>query len=87
MFELGERAPEEHREVGRFLRTEATPDILVTVGELARHIHDAAGLKRAYHCATKDEAIGLLKSLVAEGDAVLIKGSRGMTMEQIVARL
>jgi UDP-N-acetylmuramoyl-tripeptide--D-alanyl-D-alanine ligase len=86
MFELGASAEEEHRQVGRMVRA-AKPDVLVTVGVLARQIREAARLKRSYHCETKDEAADILQRIMAEGDAVLVKGSRGMAMEQIVARL
>lgn len=86
MFELGARAAEEHQSVGRAVR-KAKPSLLVTVGALSRAIHEAARLKGAIHCETKDEAIDVLKRLIGPGDAVLVKGSRGMKMELIVAQL
>jgi UDP-N-acetylmuramoyl-tripeptide--D-alanyl-D-alanine ligase len=33
------------------------------------------------------EAVEVLRRLVASGDLILIKGSRGMKMEEIVAKL
>jgi UDP-N-acetylmuramyl pentapeptide synthase len=38
-------------------------------------------------CATNEEAVECLQALIAPGDFILIKGSRGMQMEYIVSRL
>ena len=58
MFELGPLAPALHAGVGDYLG-KAGIDCLVAVGELARHIHDAAqaaGVPECYYCPTKAEA-------------------------------
>ncbi|MDD2554291.1 MAG: UDP-N-acetylmuramoyl-tripeptide--D-alanyl-D-alanine ligase, partial [Desulfotomaculaceae bacterium] len=67
-------------------------DYLVTVGELAEAIHTGAagaGLRpgKGVHCGDNDEAIKVLEKILGAGDTVLVKGSRGMKMEQIVLRL
>jgi UDP-N-acetylmuramoyl-tripeptide--D-alanyl-D-alanine ligase len=36
---------------------------------------------------TNEEAIQVLRAMVQPGDIILVKGSRGMRMEQIVAAL
>jgi UDP-N-acetylmuramoyl-tripeptide--D-alanyl-D-alanine ligase len=84
MFELGAAAVEGHLQVGA--EAGRLADVVVTVGELARHMADAAGTKAA-HFATKAEALELLKQVVQPGDTVLVKGSRGMAMEEIVQAL
>lgn len=84
MFELGAAAEEGHRQVGEAAGRLA--DELVAVGDLALHIA-AAGGKAARHCAGKPEAIDELKRIVRAGDTVLVKGSRGMAMEEIVQAL
>jgi UDP-N-acetylmuramoyl-tripeptide--D-alanyl-D-alanine ligase len=86
MFELGERAEEEHRSIGRVVRA-LKPDLLVTVGPLASHIHASARMKHSRRCETKEEALDVLRSVLTPGDTVLVKGSRGMAMENIVAQL
>lgn len=88
MFELGARAAAGHREVGEEAAALAV-DGLVTVGDLAIGIADGArkaGLPpaRIFHCAGNEEAAGVLGELLREGDVVLVKGSRGMRMEEIV---
>lgn len=91
MLELGPRAWEGHREVGE-TAAGLKVDCLVAVGDLAASIHDGAtgaGLppEKAFHCGANDEAIKVLEQLLSAGDTVLIKGSRGMKMEQIVQHL
>ncbi len=90
MLELGSRAVAGHREVGAAAARCA--DVLVTVGDLARHIREgalAAGLPadRAIHCADRAEALARLEGLVRAGDVVLVKGSRGMRMEEVAEAL
>jgi len=90
MLELGERAVPAHREIGAAAARRV--DYLVAVGELAAEIARgalAAGLPagRVYCCRTNREAADFLHRLLTAGDAVLIKGSRGMRMEEIVREL
>ena len=66
--------------------------ILVTVGELGRLIGEEARVAGmapgAIHIvSSNDEAVAVLEGVLAEGDFVLVKGSRGMAMENIVTRL
>lgn len=86
MRELGERAKEEHERVGR-AAAELGIGYLLTYGELARTIHDAAKMQYAFHYEQKNVLAEYLAELVAPGDAVLVKGSRGMKMEDIVTFL
>ncbi|MFX4261412.1 UDP-N-acetylmuramoyl-tripeptide--D-alanyl-D-alanine ligase [Pelotomaculum propionicicum] len=89
MLELGPRALAGHREVGE-AAAGLKLDCLVTVGDLAASIHAGAagaGMEKAVHCGDNDSAIRVLDKLLAPGDSVLVKGSRGMKMEQIVQRL
>lgn len=90
MLELGSYQVEGHRLVGR--RVAEVAQLLVTVGSLGRIIAEEAlqvGMApvSVHITATNDEAVQLLQQLLLEGDFVLVKGSRGMAMESIVARL
>jgi UDP-N-acetylmuramoyl-tripeptide--D-alanyl-D-alanine ligase len=93
MYELGDFEEEGHRIVGRRVRDVA--DILVTVGRLGRIIGEeamASGMPaQAVHMVESNaEAIDLLRSLIKPsptGDKILVKGSRGIEMEEIVAAL
>ena len=95
MRELGEAAPELHRVVGRQV-VDAGVHLLITVGELAgmiaqeaerraAEIGKPAPLHRAF--ANSDEAATGIEFLLAPLDYILVKGSRAMEMEKIVAAL
>jgi UDP-N-acetylmuramoyl-tripeptide--D-alanyl-D-alanine ligase len=86
MFELGAAGPPAHREVGVYTHRRA--DLLLAVGDLGRDIAggaQAAGLQRTEWYATPLEAADALKAHLQPGDFVLIKGSRGMRLDSIVA--
>ncbi|MBC7233853.1 MAG: UDP-N-acetylmuramoyl-tripeptide--D-alanyl-D-alanine ligase [Chloroflexi bacterium] len=90
MLELGSYEEEGHRLVGR--RAADVASVLVTVGRLGRLIAEealAAGMPPAavYAVADNEEAVEVLRQILAEGDFVLVKGSRGIAMEHIVAKL
>ena len=86
MFELGPFAPTLHAGVGAYLG-KAGIDCLVAVGELARHIYDAAKdamVPQVYWCETKEEAKPILAELVKPNSTILVKASRGMAFEELV---
>ena len=88
MLELGAAAEEAHRRIGRRV-AELGFAALVTYGPQARWMHEeaeAAGCN-AHHAETHAEAADVLRSLLADGDTVLFKGSRGMKMEEIIGLL
>jgi UDP-N-acetylmuramoyl-tripeptide--D-alanyl-D-alanine ligase len=90
MYELGRYEEEGHRMVGQ--RARAVVDLLVTVGHLGRIIgnealEDGMPADRVHQVETNAQAVDLLRTLLGPGDRVLIKGSRGMEMEEIVAAL
>ena len=90
MLELGHREEEGHRLVGR--RAAEVVSLLVTVGELGRVIAEeaaAAGMfPSAVHVAgSNDEAVTILQQVLTAEDFVLVKGSRSVAMESIVAEL
>lgn len=90
MLELGAAEEEGHRQVGR--RAAEVVEALITVGERGRWIAAAAraaGMPedRITACAGNEEAAAALRPLLAPGTYVLVKGSRGMEMERIVAAL
>jgi len=85
MLELGEGAPELHRQIGQHAR-ERGVDLLVTVGPLAGEMGGAfAG--QAYAVPDAQAAAGLLGGLLRDGDTVLVKGSRGVGLERVVDAL
>lgn len=90
MLELGGAEERSHHAVGR--RAAEVAELLLTVGPRARWIAEAAreaGLPvdSIVVCAGNPEAVAALAPLLKRGDQVLVKGSRGMEMEQIVVAL
>lgn len=86
MLELGHIGVEAHRQIGEKL-AQCHIDIVVTVGTLASHIAQSAkehGLTMSIACHSHDEAQERLKKIIQPGDTILIKGSRGMKMENII---
>jgi len=83
MLELGASAAPEHERVGKAVAA-LNLDYLLTFGTLARTISRASGLKSAVHYDQKNMLAEYLLELVSPGDVVLVKGSRGMKMEDVV---
>jgi UDP-N-acetylmuramoyl-tripeptide--D-alanyl-D-alanine ligase len=62
----------------------------IGVGPLAREAVETArkaGLGESHHTSTFEDTVALLLKRLAPGDALLVKGSRGMRMERIVDAL
>ncbi|MBL7077312.1 MAG: UDP-N-acetylmuramoyl-tripeptide--D-alanyl-D-alanine ligase [Kiritimatiellae bacterium] len=87
MLELGDAAAEAHAVLGRRIAENDWAG-LVTVGDLASGI--AAATRRtgstmeSAACATAEEAGAWLLPRLSVGDAVLLKGSRGMHLETVI---
>ena len=90
MFELGEFAKEGHRLVGRFAM-ENNVDVILAVGNMAKEIIAGAsmvGTNQMLYCFENiSEVIDHLTGIIKNNDTILIKGSRGMYMENIVESL
>lgn len=90
MLELGPTSRELHLETGR--RIGPRVDVLVGVGPLAHAILEGAreaGVSSAnlHHFADSVQAAGAADTLIQPGDAVLVKGSRGIHVEAVVEAL
>ncbi len=91
MLEMGDWAPKAHRDVGKFAFLQGIKYI-ITVGENGAHIAQGAveaGADRSsvFSFETNFQALHFLKDRVKDGDVLLVKGSRGMKMEEIVEGL
>ncbi|AZR73040.1 hypothetical protein BBF96_06290 [Anoxybacter fermentans] len=91
MLELGEFAGEAHREIGRFA-AELGIDLLLIKGDYSKIVAEGA-LKAGFNAdqvfifENNKEMANQLLDMVQPGDTVLVKGSRGMAMEEIVKAL
>jgi UDP-N-acetylmuramoyl-tripeptide--D-alanyl-D-alanine ligase len=85
MGEVGDDGAAFHREIGVHAR-DAGVDRLFTAGTLARESADAFG-GAALHFASVDALAAQVAGAVHPGVTVLVKGSRFMRMERVVAAL
>jgi len=94
MLELGPEEEELHRGVGAYVSPEKA-DVLLTCGTLAQYIADGASpafaaagrAEDVRHFENKEELTAWLREQLSSDDLVLVKGSRGMRMEQVVQAL
>ncbi len=85
MKELGDDAAELHREVGAAARASGV-DRLLAYGDLARHAAEGFGENGDWY-ASLEALVDDLVAGLAPGINVLVKGSRSMRMERVVAAL
>jgi UDP-N-acetylmuramoyl-tripeptide--D-alanyl-D-alanine ligase len=88
MLELGRESQHLHQELGREL-ARAGMDVVVGVGEACQAVAEGArqeGMEngQVYWFLTKKGLLAELHDLVHPGDLILVKGSRGMEMEEVV---
>lgn len=89
MLELGKASMDSHFEVGAYAANLGV-DQLLAYGQLARkYVEGFTSITpgKAEYFSTKPEIIRAIKELARPGDSILIKGSRGMKMEEVVEAL
>lgn len=84
MLEMGEMAESGHLEIGAYAAEKA--DVLIAVGPESKAYIKGAGAsladERCFWTADAEGAGELLRKLMAPGDVILIKASRGMHLEK-----
>ena len=90
MLELGDSSAQFHHDIG--VDAGRTADFLIVVGDRAEDIAEGARSgeitpEAIFVCGNNDEAWIHLCDSIQDGDVVLIKGSRGMHMEELVASM
>ena len=86
MLELGTAAQAAHEKVGRQLAAAGVETVLA-LGDMARVAAETArdhGVAMVVACPDHPAAIALLRKILLPGDTLLLKGSRGMTMEKLL---
>ncbi|MCP2635465.1 UDP-N-acetylmuramoyl-tripeptide--D-alanyl-D-alanine ligase [Microbacterium sp. HD4P20] len=84
ILELGDHSESEHRSAGAYAAARA--DIVVGVGENVRPLADAAG-ERGVAVPDNAAAVDWLRANLSPRDVVLVKGSRGAHLDEVVAAL
>jgi len=88
MLELGHLSEEAHKEIGKYA-VESGVDVILAFGANSKFIAEEAikfgkNNKNIFYCSSKNEIYEILKNILKEGDLILVKGSRGMEMEDVV---
>ena len=87
MYELGEESPRFHKEVGRHAAG-CSLDLLIAVGKLSADIRDGAletmDSDKVMYFEKKEDFMKEMNSIIDRGDVILVKGSNGMGMFDIV---
>ncbi len=83
MRELGPQAESMHKVLGQQIKA-AGIDVLLGYGDLSRLAVDEFG-NNAYFYADKEKLIAYLDTLLEPNTVVLIKGSRGMQLNEVVS--
>ncbi|MGO3727258.1 glutamate ligase domain-containing protein, partial [Staphylococcus carnosus] len=84
VLELGENSAEMHASVGDYLQDKGI-NLLLTFGDEAVHIYEngKANVDEAHHFNHKNELIEFITQHAQAEDEILIKGSRGMKLEEV----
>ena len=89
MLELGQFSEKVHRNVGEHAVDKI--DILISIGDYAKWIAEEFkkydNKKDVYTVNSNNEACDILNRILKEDDIVLLKGSRGMKLEEIAVYL
>jgi UDP-N-acetylmuramoyl-tripeptide--D-alanyl-D-alanine ligase len=87
MLELGDKSASEHYGLGEYLSASGV-DYVIACGNFGRTVLEGAGSKtNGFYAGSHEEAAGTVKEIARPGDLVLVKGSRGMRMEEVTKRL
>lgn len=94
VLELGEQREQLHRGIGTFILKEAAEgkklSCVVTVGEgagfIAEQIREHSDIPTE-KCASTEEAAAWIREMARPGDWILVKGSRGMHMDEVVEKV
>ena len=86
MLELGAISEKEHMNAG--IQASEIFDVIICIGSDAKYIGKGAiengfDKGRVYFFANNEEAVSEINSILRPGDAVLMKGSRGMKLEEV----
>lgn len=90
MLELGDKAIDLHKQIGRMIDPKKI-DYLLCTGPLSKYIADEAKKKfpfeHVFHLNQKDDLIDKAKYLIQKNSLVLVKASRSLRLEEIVEAL
>lgn len=88
ILELDEYGESIHKEIGNIV-IENNIDILITIGDLSRYTYEVVKSrnKEAYYFRDNNVLLDNINTILKDGDTVLVKGSHGMKLIDVVEYL
>ena len=87
MLELGASSEDQHRIIGKKCQKEEL-SVVFTIGNETIVAHEEINNSILHkHFEKKESLLSNLSEIISEGDKILVKGSRGMRMEEIVEQI
>lgn len=87
MLELGEKSGSEHHGLGEYLSASGV-DFVIACGNFGRAVLEGTGEgPGGFYASSHEEAANIVREIARPGDLVLVKGSRGMRMEEVTKKL
>ncbi|MFT4452088.1 UDP-N-acetylmuramoyl-tripeptide--D-alanyl-D-alanine ligase [Parvimonas sp. G1425] len=90
MLELGENERKLHFAVGEKIDKNKI-DYVICIGELAKEIYNGANrnfnVNNLFHFDTNEEVVKKVKEIISDDTLIMVKGSRGMKLENIIEML
>lgn len=90
MGELGENEVKYHSELGEYInshRNLKSGALILSVGELSKHITDEIKNCRSHHFSNLEEASGFIKKNIGHKTKIFLKASRSMKFERLIELL
>ena len=90
MLELGEQEEKLHFNVGAQIDKNKI-DYVICVGKLAKEIYNGANrnfnVNNLFYFENKDDVVKKVKEIISKDTLIMVKGSRGMKLEDIIEKL
>lgn len=91
MFEMGDYAPDMHREIGEYAINIGI-DVVICIGKLAKYIYNSADINKnskqiVLYFEKQENLYNKLFEILKKYDIILVKASRGMALEKTIDKI
>lgn len=91
MFEMGDYAPNMHKEVGEYAINIGI-DVIICIGKLAKYIYNSADINKnskqiVLYFEKQEDLYNKLFEILKKYDIILVKASRGMYLEKTIDKI
>ncbi|WP_457638560.1 UDP-N-acetylmuramoyl-tripeptide--D-alanyl-D-alanine ligase [Persephonella sp.] len=87
MLELGQYSEKLHRQIGQLIKNSSI-DLCIFYGKEMKYAYEeVCKIRRSFFIKNKDEAVSIINQYADSSPVVLVKGSRGMKMEEVIQKI